>query len=146
MRLLRFGLAIFPLLASGFALADPPPSKGGGNDKHHEGGHGQDHDGGSNVVLSFSFGDSDRSYVQDYYRHSLPPGLAKKGKVPPGHAKRMARGMAWPPGVAYDPLPLSLQRQLSPLPKGYARFIVGEDVVIVDMNARLIVDVVNLLF
>jgi len=134
----RISWVLLSLFASGLALADPPHSKGGGHDKYH--------DGGTDVVLSFSFGDSERVYVQDYYRHNLPPGLAKKGKVPPGHAKRMARGMGWPPGVAYEPLPLSLQRQLRPLPGGYARFIVGEDVVIVDMNARLIVDVVNLLF
>ena len=166
MKLLHLGLVMLPLLASGFALADPPHDRGGGKDKHddkhqteyqdkhYEKGHGQSYDrdhgqsynGGNDVVLSFSFGDGDRGYVQDYYRHNLPPGLAKKGKVPPGHAKRMARGMGWPPGVAYEPLPLSLQRQLRPLPRGYARFIVGEDVVVVDMDSRVIVDVVNLLF
>ena len=85
----RIGWIFLPLFVSGLALADPPHSKGGGHDK--------DRDGGSDVVLSFSFGGSERVYVQDYYRHNLPPGLAKKGKVPPGHAKRMSRGMAWPP-------------------------------------------------
>jgi hypothetical protein len=158
MKLLRMGWVLVSLFASGFVLADPPHDKGGGKDKHQDKqydkgrdqGYDRDHDqgysGGSDVVLSFSFGGNERIYVQDYYRHNLPPGLAKQGKVPPGHAKRMARGMGWPPGVAYEPLPLSLQRRLNPLPRGYARFIVGEDVVIVDMDSRLIVDVVNLLF
>jgi len=143
MKLLRMGWVLVLLFSSGWVVADPQHSKG--YDKHHDGGYGESQ-GDTGVVLSFSFGGNERIYVQDYYRHNLPPGLAKQGKVPPGHAKRMARGMGWPPGVAYEPLPLSLQRRLNPLPRGYARFIVGEDVVIVDMDSRLIVDVVNLLF
>ena len=35
------------------------------------------------------------------YGKGLPPGLAKKGKVPPGHAKRWAVGRPLPYGVGY---------------------------------------------
>jgi len=149
MKALRMGWVLVSLLASGWVMADPPNSKGNGQDKHqgtHSDGGYSESRGDGDAVLSFSFGGSERTEVQNYYRQNLPPGLAKQGKAPPGHAKRMARGMGWPPGVAYEPLPLSLEHQLRPLQEGYARFIVGDDVVIVDMNSRMIMDVVNLLF
>jgi len=130
------------VLLGSSVLADPERD-GRHHDRHDE----RFYNGprkGSSLSLQFTFTNRERIYLNDYYRRNLPPGLAKQGKVPPGHAKRLARGMPWPPGVPYYPLPHHIERDLQPLPRGYARFIVGSDVVIVDLGARLIIDALHL--
>jgi len=92
---------------------------------------------------SYRFSDRDRGYIEDWYSRNLPPGLAKQGKIPPGHAKRLARGQSWPPsGVAYEPLPRELIRQLGPLPDHLRYYRVGTDVVIADMAGNVVRDVI----
>jgi len=38
------------------------------------------------------FSHRDRQLIRDWYKRNLPPGLAKQGKIPPGHAKRPTKG------------------------------------------------------
>ncbi len=139
-------LAALALFATS-ALADAEHGKGHdqpGAERTHPAHEERAHDDGVRLNVFFSFTNRERIFLNDYFRRNLPPGLAKQGKLPPGHAKRLARGMPWPPGVPYSPLPEHIERQLQPLPKGYARFIAGTDVVIVDLGARLIVDAFSL--
>ncbi|HER34254.1 MAG TPA: hypothetical protein ENO19_02150 [Halothiobacillaceae bacterium] len=85
----------------------------------------------------------EQTYLRDWYSRNLPPGLAKQGKVPPGHAKRLQRGSTWPPqGVDYQRLPRELVRNLSPLPDHMRYYRVGTDVVIADMAGQVVSDVV----
>lgn len=100
----------------------------------------QGRDYGVRVVFS----DQDRALIQDYYGppRGLPPGLAKKGKVPPGHAWRMQRHAPIPAEVAWRPLPYDLDRRLSRLPEGYARVVVGGDIGIMDTRTRVVVDLI----
>ncbi|RRQ20327.1 hypothetical protein D5687_10025 [Guyparkeria sp. SCN-R1] len=85
----------------------------------------------------------ERTYIQDWYSRNLPPGLAKQGKVPPGHAKRLERGSTWPPrDVEYERLPRELVRQLSPLPDHMRYYRVGPDVVIADTAGNVVSDIV----
>lgn len=140
----RFILAAFAssMLVGGCVYAD--------NDRRHDDDHYDDryHDGRGDTSVSFhlTFNDRERLHLNDYYRRNLPPGLAMQGKVPPGHAKhyRYTRGMPWPPREPYYSLPQHLERDLRPLPRGYARFVIGPDVVIVDLDARIIVDAFRL--
>jgi len=88
------------------------------------------------------FLDRDRQLIREWYAYRLPPGLAKQGKVPLGHAKRLAIGSPWPPGVPYEPLPRELTRKLQPLPPGYAYYRVGVDVIIADLAGRVVADIV----
>jgi hypothetical protein len=89
------------------------------------------------------FSDRDRTYIEDWYSRNLPPGLAKQGKIPPGHARRLARGESWPPdGVSYEPLPRELVRRLRPLPDHLRYYRVGSDVIIADMAGDVVRDVV----
>lgn len=100
------------------------------------------HDRGYDARIVFS--DRDRMVLRDYYRdYRLPPGLAKKGKVPPGHAFKLERDRGLPPGVQWDRLPADLERRLSRLPGGYVRIIVGGDVAILHSRTRVVVDVVR---
>jgi len=95
------------------------------------------------------FSDRDKSRIRNYYyaskrRHKgLPPGLAKKDKLPPGLQKRIDAGAPLPPGLRGRGLPDELEGILSPLPKGYIRLKVGGDVVIMDQKTRVVVDMVR---
>lgn len=92
-------------------------------------------------VVDIRIDDRDRAHIHDYYRggKGLPPGLAKRGgNLPPGLAKRDRL----PPGLGGEPLPYELERRLSRLPSSYVRVRVGQDIVLMDRNTRVVLDVV----
>ena len=105
------------------------------------------------VHLRVAFNDHDREYIQNYYhrfkkkhkkkyKKHMPPGLAKKGKLPPGHQKRLEKHGALPPGLTRYYLPMELEGRLSPLPRGYARVRVGGDIVLLDEATQIAVDII----
>jgi hypothetical protein len=73
----------------------------------------------------------------------LPPGLAKKGTLPPGIAKQLARNGQLPPGLDYHPLPHDLIVQLPPVQAGYRYTIVDNRVLLVQAASNLILDVLE---
>lgn len=93
------------------------------------------------------FSDRDVAYLRDYYKprhpHGYPPGLAKQGKVPPGHAMKLRRGEPYPSGYAWQPLPRDIEDRLSRLPDGYVRVIVGADIGIMNVRTRVVVDLLE---
>ena len=93
-------------------------------------------------VVDIRINDRDREYIHDYFRggKGLPPGLAKRGgHLPPGLAKRDRL----PPGLGGgEPLPYELERKLSQLPSSYVRVRIGQDIVLMDRNTRVVLDVV----
>ncbi|MGC9457286.1 MAG: hypothetical protein ACP5DC_07150 [Halothiobacillaceae bacterium] len=91
--------------------------------------------------VHFHVSEREKLFIRSWYHRNLPPGLARQGKIPPGHAKRLARGDRWPPGVPYEPLPRELARQLQPLPEGIGYYRVGGDVVIADAVNRVVIEV-----
>jgi len=102
------------------------------------------HDRDYDVRVVFS--ERDRTIIRDYYRsdyRGLPPGLAKQGKAPPGHAFRMQRHQGIPPGVTWETLPADLERRLSRLPDGYVRIVIGADVAILHTRTRVVLDVIE---
>lgn len=102
--------------------------------------HGRDYD------VRVVFTDQDRQLIRDYYRvnyRNLPPGLAKQGKVPPGHAKRLYRGESLPPGLEWRYLPENLERRLSRLPDDYVRITIGGDIAIMNVRTRVVMDLVE---
>lgn len=72
----------------------------------------------------------------------IPPGLAKKGWLPPGIAMQIARGQRIPNDVVYYPLPDDLRRQL-PRRAGYDYYIVDDKVLLVREATNLILDVLT---
>ena len=102
------------------------------------------HDRNYDVRVVFS--DHDRALIRDYYRvnyRNLPPGLAKKGKLPPGHAMKLYRNQTIPPGLDWRYLPENLERRLSRLPDDYVRIIIGADVGIMNVRTRVIMDLLE---
>jgi hypothetical protein len=102
------------------------------------------HDGGVDARVVFS--ERDRALIRDYYapRHrGLPPGLAKKGKLPPGHAMKLYRNQPLPQGHGWKSLPRNLDDRLSRLPDGYVRIVVGGDIGIMNVRTHVVVDLIE---
>jgi len=103
--------------------------------------------GDRNTRVSVGFSTRDREIIRDYYaRHRpkpLPPGLAKRDRLPPGLEKQMRRGGELPPGLRGRGLPYELERRLSPIPDGYARVIVGGRIVLQEAGTRVVIDIVE---
>ncbi|MGB0683354.1 MAG: hypothetical protein ACPGOV_11625 [Magnetovibrionaceae bacterium] len=73
----------------------------------------------------------------------MPPGLAKKGKLPPGLQKQLERGGSLPPGLAKRSLPDGLEADLGEPAVGTERAIVDNDVVLIEKGTGVILDVIR---
>ncbi len=85
-----------------------------------------------------------KQVVLDYYdRRGLPPGLAKRQSLPPGLRKQLRERGHLPPGLEkhWVVVPVGLERELPPLPPHHVRRFVGDDLVVVDLRASLIVSI-----
>ncbi|HZV93287.1 MAG TPA: hypothetical protein VFF72_08720, partial [Caldimonas sp.] len=63
--------------------------------------------------------------------------------LPPGIAKKLARGGSLPPGIAKRYLPRDLEVRLPPPPIGVARVIVGRDVLLIRVSTGAILDMIR---
>ena len=86
---------------------------------------------------------TERTIIFDYvnqYRDTLVPAPGSAKPLPPGIAKKIARGGTLPPGIAKRYLPQNLLVQLPPRP-GYRWVVVDNDVVLIAAATELIVDI-----
>lgn len=102
------------------------------------------------------FTSEDKRIIEEYLKglsvkkKSLPPGLAKKqargGSLPPGWQMKVARGEVMDYEVYNNakPLPEELLRKLSTIPKGTVLVQVGDKIVKVIEASRKIVDLLEL--
>lgn len=93
------------------------------------------------VDIVFSAGD--RALIRDHFRRGVPPGLAKKSKLPPGLHKHIVRHGYLPPGLEGRRLERGLESRLAPLPEGYLRIRVGSNVLLMDARTRLVLDLIT---
>jgi hypothetical protein len=103
---------------------------------------------GQQGMIDVAFGERDRYLIREYYgvtpqRKQLPPGLAKQGKLPPGIRKQLMRQGQLPPDVRYKYFPRDLERQLTRLPDGYARVVIGGSFALIDERTRVVSDVIH---
>jgi len=87
-------------------------------------------------------------YVEDdeSYSHNHKGKPKNKGKnkgLPPGIAKNLQRGKPLPPGIAKRDLPPGLDSSLPESHHGYERIIVGNDVVLVEIDTGEIADIIT---
>jgi hypothetical protein len=122
---------------------------GHGHDKHdgdddddrgHGRGHGYGHD---------RYSDHDRNQIRGWYRthySSLPPGLAKRDRLPPGLERQLVVRGTLPPGLQkkMQPCPPDLERMLPPPPPNYAHVVIGGSLVLLNRANFQIADVVHL--
>jgi hypothetical protein len=76
----------------------------------------------------------------DHHRGSLPVSLASAKPLPPGIAKKVARGGSLPPGIAKRYFPNDLLVQLPARP-GHEWVVVGTDVLLVAVATGVVVDI-----
>ena len=106
--------------------------------------------GNEEMSVHVAFHEKDRQIIKNYYKHNgkpkkakkMPPGLAKKQELPPGLQKHIEKHGQLPPGLEGRSLPNDLERELSPLPKGYVRLKVGGDIVLMNEKTRVVFDVI----
>ena len=84
------------------------------------------------VVLSGCLGGDDYS--------NLPPGLAKKDRLPPGLEKQLQRNGTLPPGLQkrVQPLPESCTVQLPRLPRDWSRVVLSGRIILLDQRQRIL--------
>jgi len=73
-----------------------------------------------------------------------PPGLAKKGCIPPGQRKKWTKGRALPRDVYYRPVSNWGEYRLSSPPSGHVYGEVDGDILLIRAATRLVVDAVVL--
>lgn len=99
-----------------------------------------------NYSVKIVFTDHDRRLINDYYApryKKLPPGQAKRGRLPPGHAWQVRRNQPVPEDARWRYLPVELEQRLTRLPPEYVRVVVGTDVAIMNVRSRVVVDVLE---
>ena len=79
-------------------------------------------------------------YLQPEHQGFVPPGLAKRGGVPPGQRKHWRVGHVLPAGVAWYALPGTLAWALGPAPEGHRYVRVASDILLIAIGTGLVVD------
>lgn len=90
----------------------------------------------------------DRGAVYSFYRDEYvggrcPPGLARRdgGCLPPGQARRLwTLDSPLPPPTVFYPLPAPLLTRLTPPPEGYQYVRVDNDILLMTLGTRVIVE------
>jgi len=105
----------------------------------------------TSVAISVSIGKSDERIIREWFSQpanmqGLPPGLAKKERLPPGLQKQLARNGQLPPGLQkrIQPLPPPLEARLTRLPEGRRRVMISGSVVLLDQRKNIILDMIGI--
>lgn len=164
-------LAALSALVPAAALAAPPEGKGppphaaaagkaqgAGAERHSEKGTGPGNDAlvaplkkgdasVGDVILSTVLTEAERRLIRDYFTttpaSALPPGLAKRDRLPPGLAAQVERNGVLPPGLSGQALPDDLTRRLPRRAAEIDRVVVGSDVLLIERGTRLILDILE---
>ena len=91
---------------------------------------------------------TERALIGDYVQkakrshNGLPPGLAKRDRLPPGLQKQIQRNGTLPPGLAKRGLPGDLRGRL-PRRKGQDYRVVGSDIVLIETATNVVLDIMK---
>mgnify|MGYP003945718555 CR=1 FL=1 len=100
---------------------------------------GEDYDGRG----PSGFSDSERHIMGSCFvddRAGLPPGLAKKDRLPPGLERQLQRNGTLPPGLhkRVQPLPSSCESRLPRLPREWSRVVLSGRIILLDPRMRIV--------
>ena len=89
------------------------------------------------------FSSRERQIISDCYvadRSNLPPGLAKKDRLPPGLERQLRRNGTLPPGLQkrVQPLPGVCTARLPRLPRDWARVVLSGRIILLDPTNRIV--------
>ena len=112
------------------------------HDHGHGNGHAYGHDHGRGHER---YHDHDRD-IHDWYRahySHLPPGLAKRDRLPPGLERQLIVNGTLPPGLRgrMEPCPHELEVMLPPPQPGYTHVFIGGNLVLVNRVSFQVADV-----
>ena len=140
---LLIGAVLLLGLAPGTALADHDHDR----DQDHGNGHAYGHEKHDRDR------DDDRGHYRDHDRelrewyransNHLPPGLAKRDRLPPGLERQLVVRGTLPPGLRRQmhPCPVEVEQHLPPPPPGYMHTIIGGHIVLVNRRTFFVLDV-----
>lgn len=119
----------------------------------------------SDTLLGSVFSEIERRTIVEYYRgrfgrpvheqsrqrptknqKGLPPGLARRDRLPPGLEQQLQRNGHLPPGLEKRDLPDGLERLLPPRRAQYRRVVVDNDVLLIEVATGLILDILRDVF
>lgn len=133
----------FAALLGIFLLSGAPAFAQGNSQGHGHGkGHDKHHDDDDRNDRYDHHRDAIRGWYSEHEGH-LPPGLAKKDRLPPGLEKQIVRNGTLPPGLQkrFYPVPGELERSLPPPPPDCAHVLISGHIVLLNRKTNLIVDV-----
>jgi len=114
---------------------------GNGHHKHDRDDDDDDRDRG------YRYNDHDRDEMRGWYRHhrdeDLPPGLAKRDRLPPGLERQLVVRGTLPPGLRkkVERCPDDLERRLPPPPRDCRHVVISGHIVLLNTRSFQIVDV-----
>jgi Ni/Co efflux regulator RcnB len=113
-----------------------------GHGRDHDSGRGHDHERHDRDRYSDHDRDAARGWYHDHYSH-LPPGLAKRDRLPPGLERQLVVRGFLPVDLRRQmrPCPRELEVMLPPPPANYAHFVIGGNLVLVNRANFQIADV-----
>jgi len=128
----------------GFCLATSYPALAQGNSQGH--GHGNSHGKHDEDRDDSSYYGANEHQIHEWYEahlSNLPPGLAKKDRLPPGLEKQLVRNGSLPPGLQkrVEPCPRSLEHYLPPPPPHCSRVLIGGHIVLLNHKTNVVVDI-----
>lgn len=130
----------------GFLVLSGSPLLAQGNSQGHGHGKGQDKHHDDDRDDRDAYYEDHVQAMQGWYSESeshLPPGLAKKDRLPPGLEKQLVRNGTLPPGLEKRlyPVPVELEHRLPPPPPDCANVLISGHIVLLNRKTNLIVDV-----
>jgi len=133
-----FATAVFALTSCAAFGQGKGHGKGHDKDKH------DDDDSNEHVVVSSYDRDSIHAWYHEH-ESGLPPGLAKRDRLPPGLEKQLRERGTLPPGLQkkIQPVPVDLERRLPPPPEGCGcrHVIIGGHVVLLNIKTNYVYSV-----
>ncbi len=130
---------IFLFTASAALAQDHGKGHGKGHEKH-----GDDDDNGSQHYYKAH----DRDEIHGWYvehANNLPPGLAKRDRLPPGLERQLVLRGTLPPGLQkkIQPVPVELERVLRPPPPECGHVLIGGHIVLLNRRTNVVLDFVH---
>jgi hypothetical protein len=109
-------------------------------------GHGRDN---GKQGREYRYSDHDRERMRDWYHGhlgNLPPGLAKRDRLPPGLEKQIRVRGTLPPGLRarIRPCPPDFERLLPPPPPDCEPVFIGGNLVLMNRRTFVVLDIFHL--
>ena len=124
-----------------FATSAGAQGRGRGHDKDKK--HGRGHD--KEEKRDYRYSDRDQD-IRDWYRgheNNLPPGLAKRDRLPPGLERQLRVRGTLPPGLRdkVQPVPVEFVERLPPPPPDCEHVFIGGHLVLLNRKTSVVVDI-----